>query len=42
MKDGEMGRNAIAIGGVMRAPQLIEPSVIGAADLRGDDQRAGH
>jgi hypothetical protein len=40
-EQGEMGRDPVALGRVICAPQLLKPAIVAVAEQRGDDDRAG-
>src|SRR3546814_8715923 len=40
VKQGKMRGNLIALGRIMRAPQVLQPVIVAVAEQRGDDDRS--
>src|SRR3546814_1916558 len=40
VKQGKMRGNLIALGRIMRAPQVLQPAIVAVAEQRGDDDRS--
>jgi hypothetical protein len=36
-----MGRDPVALGRIMRAPELLQPAIVAVAEQGRDDDRAG-